>query len=123
MNPPIAPSAPPPGARRQRQAAAAMAEDFGFAPPPFDAAAALQRLKRELRDLGLEERGGVFQRRGLALVRAALGEDGLLRGAIVRRPARASPEWVGRELKSAADARDFAAECKRRLAQWSDRDD
>lgn len=99
-----------------------MAEDFGFAAPPFDAAAALQRLKRELRELGLAEREGVFERRGVAIARAAI--DGpSLDAALVRRPQRSGPEWQGRTLKSSADVRDFVAECKRRLAGWSDRDD
>jgi hypothetical protein len=99
-----------------------MAEDFGFAPPPFDAAAALQRLQRELRALGLAEREGVFERRGLAIARAAV--DGMAIGAaLVRRPQRSGPEWQPRTLKSGADVRDFVAECRRRLAGWSDRDD
>lgn len=99
-----------------------MPEGFGFAPPPFDAAAALLRMKRELRDLGLEERGGVFQRRGSAIARVAI-DGAVLRAALVRRPARGSPEWAEREIASHAAAREFTAECKRRLAQWNDRDD
>ncbi|MEK0416600.1 MAG: hypothetical protein RI949_606, partial [Pseudomonadota bacterium] len=39
---------------------------WGFAPPPFNAEQALQRLKRDLRELGLAEREGVFEKRGLA---------------------------------------------------------
>jgi hypothetical protein len=97
-------------------------EDFGFAPPPFDAAAALQRLKRELREMGLAEREGVFERRGLAIAHAAVDGDRLA-AARVRRPSRSGPEWQARELKSAADARDFAADVKRALASWSDCDD
>jgi len=43
--------------------------DGGFAPPPFKPDEALARLKRELRELGLAEREGVFERRGLAIAR------------------------------------------------------
>jgi hypothetical protein len=98
-----------------------MAEDFGFAPPPFDAAAGLLRLKRELRDLGLEERGGAFQRKGLAIARVAADAAGL-RAGLVKRPSRGSPEWVERAIGSSAELRDFSAEVRRRLAQWSDDD-
>ncbi len=46
-----------------------MSDDSGFAPPPFKPDEALLRLKRELRELGLAEREGVFERRGLAVAR------------------------------------------------------
>jgi hypothetical protein len=97
-------------------------ESFGFAPPPFDAAAALQRLKRELLELGLQEREGVFERRGLAIARFGLDGTRLV-AARVKRPARTGPDWLSRELTSTADTRDFAADLKRALAIWSDRDD
>jgi hypothetical protein len=99
-----------------------VAEDSGFAPPPFDAGAALQRLQRELRELGLTEREGVFERRSVAIARAAV-DGATLSVALVRRPQRSGPEWLARTLKSSADVRDFVAECRRRLAGWSDRDD
>jgi hypothetical protein len=98
-------------------------DDFGaFALPPFVAADGLARLRRELRALGLEERGGVFERRGLAIARAAV-EDGLLRVAVVARPARASPQWADRVLASSAQVRDFVADLKKKLDRWTDRDD
>ena len=97
-------------------------ESWGFAPPPFQAEEALQRLRRELRELGLSERAGMFERRGLALARAAVAE-GDIAAAVVRKPSRNSPEWQARELKSSADRRDFTHHLKRQLAQWSDRDD
>jgi hypothetical protein len=97
-------------------------ESWGFAPPPFQAEEALQRLRRELRELGLSERAGMFERRGLALARAAVAE-GHIAAAVVRKPSRNSPEWQARELKSSADVRDFTQHLKRQLAQWSDRDD
>lgn len=99
-----------------------MSEVFGFAPPPFKPDEALQRLKRELRELGLSEREGVFERRGLGVARVRV--DGVqLAVALVRRPSRSSPAWQPRMLASSAEVRDFAAECKRALQQWGDRDD
>lgn len=91
-------------------------------PPAFEPGEALQRLKRELRDLGLAERAGVFERRGIAIARAAV-DGASLQAARVKRPSRSSPEWQSRSLKSTADLRDFVAELKQRLAQWSDRDE
>jgi len=43
--------------------------------------------------------------------------------ALVKRPSRNSPEWQRRQLKSSADARDFVADLKKKLAGWSDRDE
>ena len=99
-----------------------MSEDFGFAPPPFRPEEALSKLKRDLRDLGLTEREGRFERRGVAIARAAV-EDLTVRAARVKRPVRSSPEWQDKVLKCSADARDFVADLKKQLAQWSDRDD
>ncbi|MGL6110750.1 MAG: hypothetical protein ACRC2B_11720, partial [Rubrivivax sp.] len=76
-----------------------MAQETGFAPPPFKPDEALQRLKRELRELGLAEREGVFERRGLAVARVHI--DGKqLAAAIVVRPSRAGPQWQARALGS-----------------------
>ncbi|GAP34534.1 hypothetical protein [Piscinibacter sakaiensis] len=95
-------------------------DDF-FAPPPFSAESALQSVRRELRALGLAEREGRFERRGLPLVRAT-AEDGALRLARVRRPSR-TPEWTERRATNAAQVRDFLAELKRQLSSWNDTDD
>jgi hypothetical protein len=97
-------------------------ETWGFAPPPFKPDEALQRLRRDLREAGLAEREGRFERRGLALARLAVDGDAIA-AAVVRRPSRSSPEWSARTLNSGADVRDFAADLKRKLAQWSDTDD
>jgi hypothetical protein len=97
-------------------------DSFGFALPPFKPEEALLKLKRDLRDLGLTEREGRFERRGLAIARAAV-DGATVRVARVKRPARSSPEWLEKVLKSSADARDFVADLKKQLAQWSDRDD
>ena len=99
-----------------------MTDDLGLDAQPFDAAEALQKLQRGLRDLGLIERAGYFERRGVAMARAVI--DGMtIRAAKVKRPSRNSPEWAERVLRNSADARDFVADLKKQLAQWSDRDD
>ncbi|MFM7848604.1 MAG: hypothetical protein ACKO8N_08585 [Rubrivivax sp.] len=100
-----------------------MSDDaWGFAPPPFQPEEALQRLRRDLKDLGLSERAGVFERRGAAIARASVAH-GHLEVAAVRKPSRNSPEWQARTLKTSADVRDFTQHLKKQLAQWSDRDD
>jgi len=82
----------------------------------------MQGLKRDLRGLGLAERAGVFERRGIAIARVSV--DGVtLKAARVQRPSRASPEWQARTLHSSAETRDFVADLKQRLAQWSDSDE
>ena len=97
-------------------------EDFGFALPPFKPEDALAGLARSLRELGLVERAGRFERRGTPIARAVV--DGVvLRAARVKRPSRTSPEWQDRLLCSSADVRDFVADLKKQLAQWSDSDD
>ena len=95
---------------------------WGFAPPPFQPEEALQRLRRDLRDLGLTERAGAFERGGVALARVAVSQ-GQLEAAVVRKPSRSSPEWQARTLKTSAEVRDFTQHLKKQLAQWSDRDD
>ena len=97
-------------------------DSAGFAPPPFQPAAALAALQRDLRALGLAERAGCFERRGVAIARVAV-DNATLAAARVRRPSRNSPEWLPRVLRSSADVRDFVADLKRQLALWSDRDD
>ena len=95
---------------------------WGFAPPPFQPEEALQRLRRDLRDLGLTEREGRFERRGVAIARLAV-DAATLQADIVRSPSRNSPQWQSRTLKSSADVRDFAAHLKRQLGAWNDHDD
>ena len=99
-----------------------MSDDFGFALPPFKPAEAQQALRRELRALGLTEREGQFERRGSLIARAVV-DGAVIRAARVQRPARSSPEWLDKTLRSSADVRDFVADLKKQLAQWSDSDD
>ncbi len=99
-----------------------MSDDPGFAAPPFKPDEALPKLQRELRALGLTEREGRFERRGLTLARAAVDGE-TLRAARVKRPSRSSPEWIAKVLRSSTDVRDFVADLKKQLASWGDRDE
>lgn len=96
-------------------------DSWGFAPPPFKADEALARLKRDLREAGLTERGGVFERRGMAIVRASV-DGAALKVETVKQPAR-SPDWQVQTFKSSGELRDYVAALKKKLAGWSDRDD
>ena len=97
-------------------------DEFDFAVPPFKAADALAGLKRSLRELGLAEREGRFERRGVAIAKAAV-DGAAIAAAVVKKPSRSSPEWQAKTLTSAAQVRDFVAHVKQQLAAWSDRDD
>jgi hypothetical protein len=100
-----------------------MSEEWGFAPPPFKPDEALQRLRRELREAGLTEREGRFERRGSVIARAEMAE-GAIETAVVKKPSRGSPPWQpARDLKSSADVRDFVAQLKKQLSAWSDDDE
>jgi hypothetical protein len=99
-----------------------MSDEAGFAPPPFKPDEALQRLRRELRELGLAEREGVFERRGVAMARVRI-DGAQLAAALVQRPSRNSPQWQPRALTSSAAVRDFSAAVKKALQQWGDRDE
>jgi hypothetical protein len=98
------------------------ADDLGFVVPPFRPEEALPGLKRELRALGLTEREGRFERRGTVIARAAVA-GAVLQAARVRRPSRTSPEWLAKDLKNAADVRNFVTDLKKQLALWGDSDD
>ncbi len=99
-----------------------MSEEWGFAPPPFKPDEALQRLRRDLRDAGLTERGGQFERRGVAIAKAVV-VGGEISASVVKRPSRSSPQWQNRTLKSSAELRDFVAQLKKQLSAWSDDDE
>ena len=94
--------------------------DFGFAPPPFDAGNALQQLKRALRDLKLAERGSGFELRGKTVVQLAV-EDGAIAARLARRLA-ITPEWDRIAVRSGADQRKLVDEIKRRLERWQGED-
>lgn len=92
-------------------------DDF-FAPPPFKPDEAIVQIKRSLRDLRtLNERSTGFELKGQPVIELAV--DGVaIRARIAKRPAR-SPEWETRVLKNSADVRQFTADVKKRLEQWS----
>lgn len=92
-------------------------DDF-FAPPPFDADAALHKVRRQLRELNLTEREGRFEARGMAWARARV-EDGALRLDAVRVPAR-SPEWQTTTVRDHGQLRAWLERLARRLADAKD---
>lgn len=96
-------------------------ENWEFALPAFKPDEALMKLRRELRDLGLAEREGRFERRGTSIARAAV-DGATLKVAIVKRPAR-TPEWIEKTVKDSAQLRDFTALVKKNLSGWSDADE
>ena len=91
-------------------------DDFGFAPPPFDADAALVTLKRALRDMKLAERGNAYELRGKRVVELSL--DGGRIAAKLARRLMATPEWDRVAVASAAEQRKLIDEVKKRLARW-----
>lgn len=101
----------------------------GWALPTFDPNAALERLKRDLREPGLTAKpagaDGVtrFERRGGSVVARASVDGATLALARVKRPTRGSAEWVTKTAKHSGDVRDFVADLKKQMAQWSDADD
>jgi hypothetical protein len=91
-------------------------DDFGFAPPPFDAGNALQQLQRSLRDLKLGARGKGFELRGRTVVELEL-QDGAVAARLARRLAL-TPEWDRLTVQSSTDQRKLLDEIKKRLARW-----
>jgi len=92
-------------------------QEFGFTPPPFDAAAALVALKRQLRDVRLSERGARFELKGRAVVELAAAGDRI--DARLAKRASQVPEWTVHSLRSSADVRGFVEQVKRTLVRWS----
>jgi hypothetical protein len=95
-------------------------DDFGFAPPPFNAEQALLQLQRALRDNKLSARGNGFELRGKPVIELELDQ-----GAVAARLARrlvTTPEWDRFSIKGAADQRKLLDEVKKRLARWADED-
>jgi len=103
-----------------------MTDDFGFAPPPFQPDTALQRLRREWRELGLAEREGIFERQGMAWAACEIDADApspTLKVRLVTRPSRLSPVWQTHAVKDHAALRQIQTELRKRLSAWTDRDD
>ncbi len=91
-------------------------DDFGFAPPPFNAEHALQQMRRALRDMKLAERGPGFELRGRRISELVL-EDGRIQARLARKPAL-TPEWDRHAIRSATEQRKWLDELKKRLARW-----
>jgi hypothetical protein len=95
-------------------------DDWGFAPPPFNAEQALLQLQRAMRDCKLTARGTGFESRGKAVIEFEV-KDAAVAARLVRRLAL-TPEWDAFSVKSAADQRKLIDEVKKRLARWADED-
>jgi hypothetical protein len=104
------------------------AETWGFAPPPFNPQAALERLQRDLRQWRLNARNGggscarVFELRGCPVLDARV-EDGTLVVRLAKSPTLHSPQWQEKRLRDHAQVRDFLALTQKTLSAWSDSDD
>ncbi|NCT82882.1 MAG: hypothetical protein GXC94_07050 [Comamonadaceae bacterium] len=94
-------------------------ESWDIAPPPFDAEAALQTLKRFVRDQRVLVERSQGWLLGADLVLKLAVDGAALKAQLARRPAR-TPEWDGFTLKSATDVRKLQDEIKRRLTRWKD---
>ncbi|MEO7243663.1 MAG: hypothetical protein ABIX12_00730 [Rubrivivax sp.] len=89
------------------------------APPPFDAAASLVALRRQLRELKpLAESGAGarFEVRGQSVIELAAA-DGRIDARLARRPARATA-WTDHPITSAAALRRFVDDVRQRLPRW-----
>ena len=89
----------------------------GLAPPPFDGAAALVALKRQLRDLKpLTERGARYEIKGRPVLEL-VAEDAAIVVRLAKRPATA-PQWNTTRLASSLDLRRFVDDMKKQLKAW-----
>lgn len=97
-----------------------MSDDtWDIAPPPFDAASALQTMKRFARDQRvLAERGEGWMLGADVVLKLAV-EGATVSVQLAKRPTR-TPEWDRFTLKSATDLRKVQDEIKRRLTRWKD---
>jgi len=95
-----------------------MNDDF-FAPPAFKPDAAVQQLKRSLRDLRpLAERGNGFELQGMRVIELE-SDDKTVTVKLAQHQARTA-QWDKLVLKSSADVRKCVDEAKKRLARWTE---
>jgi hypothetical protein len=95
-------------------------ESWGFAPPPFNVADAMEKIRRALRDARLAERGNGFELRGRRLVECEPGATEIA-VRLARRPAF-TPEWDRLTIRGSADVRRFLDTLNQRLRRWQDDD-
>ncbi len=94
-------------------------DDWAIAPPPFSPEAALQTLKRFVRDQQLlAERGDGFMLAGNTVLQLGLS-DGVLTAKLAKR-ASLTPEWDAVKVTSQPELRKLQDEIKRRLARWTE---
>ncbi|MCF8204535.1 MAG: hypothetical protein K9J82_05620 [Methylotenera sp.] len=97
-----------------------MSDDtWDMAPPPFNAEAALQTMKRFVRDQRVLAERGEGWMLGADLVLKLAADGAAVQVQLARRPAR-TPEWDRFTLASATDLRRVQDEIKRRLTRWKD---
>jgi len=97
-----------------------MSDDgWDIAPPPFNADAALQTLKRFVRDQRLLAERSEGWLLGADVVLKAGVDGAAVKVQLAKRPAR-TPEWDLFTLKSAADLRKLQDEIRRRLTRWKE---
>ncbi len=95
-------------------------DEPAFALPPFQPDAALQSIKRTLRDLKLTERGHAFELRGKRVLEITAEADALQ--VRLARKLALTPEWDRLVVHNAAEQRKLIDEVKKRLARWAQED-
>ena len=107
-----------------------MSDDLGdfFALPPFKPDEALVQLRRQLKELRLDEQPGSaphrFALKGVVVAELRVASDApkpALAAAVVKRPLQ-RPEWVRQTLDSRDAVRKWLDGLKRQLASWGDDD-
>ena len=107
-----------------------MSDELGdfFALPPFKPDEALVQLRRQLKDLRLQEQAGGpparFALKGVVVVELKVeagGEKPAIAAAVVKRPLQ-RPEWVRQSLDSRDAVRKWLDALRRQLASWGDDD-
>lgn len=108
-----------------------MSDELGdfFALPPFKPDEALVQLRRQLKELKLQEQPGStphrFALKGVVVAElqvAAVTDEApkpALAAAVVKRPLQ-RPEWVRQQLDSRDAVRKWLDAFKRQLANWTD---
>ncbi len=105
-------------------------DDLGdfFALPPFKPEEALVQLRRQLKELKLQEQPGSkplrFALKGDVVVELQVAPEApkpALAAAVVKRPLQ-RPEWVRQTLDSRDAVRKWLDALKRQLASWTDDD-